>query len=42
MLAKKAYEEIFNCDPAHTQLLRELFPVDDEVGACKQRRCSTA
>jgi len=29
--AKKAYEQIFNGDPAHTKVLRELFPVDGEV-----------
>ena len=28
--AKKAYEEIFNSDPAHMQALRELFPADGE------------
>jgi hypothetical protein len=35
MSAKKAYEEIFNGDPARMQALRELFPEDGEVGAHK-------
>jgi hypothetical protein len=42
ILAKKAYEEIFDSDPAHTQPLRKLFPADGEVGACKQHRRSVA
>jgi hypothetical protein len=37
MSAKKAYEEIFSNDPAHTLVLHELFPTDGEVGARKQR-----
>ena len=40
--AKKAYEEIFNCDPAHIQSLCELFPADDEVDARKQHRRRSA
>jgi hypothetical protein len=38
MSAKKAYEEIFNNDPAHTLVLHELFLTDGEVGTRKQRR----
>ena len=40
--AKKAYEEIFNGDPAHMQSLCELFPADDKVGSWKQRRRRSA
>lgn len=40
--AKKTYNEMFNGDPAHMQALRELFLVDDLVGACKQHRCRLA
>jgi hypothetical protein len=29
--AKKAYEQIFNGDPTHTQVLHELFVADGEV-----------
>jgi hypothetical protein len=42
MSAKKAYEEIFSNDPAHTLVLHELFPTDVEVGARKQRHSTAA
>jgi hypothetical protein len=38
--SKKVYEEIFNGDPTHMQVLREFFLADGEIGARKQRRRS--
>jgi hypothetical protein len=37
-----AYDEIFSGDPGNMQALRELFPVDIDVGARKQRRHRSA
>jgi hypothetical protein len=38
----KAYEEIYGGDPGHMEALRELFPPDGNVGACKSRRHRSA
>jgi hypothetical protein len=41
--ALKAYGEVYSGDPDNMQTLRELFPLDGDVGSRKRRRrCSAA
>jgi hypothetical protein len=40
--ALKAYDEIYSGDPGNMQVLRDLFPLDGNVGLRKQHCCRSA